>query len=442
MAIIVSQTSVYIRTVIDDFKREPETEVAMFRHPFLTLSILLLSVAAQARLDVHEWGTFTSLVGSNGVARDGMFEEDEVLPDFVHNFGDQIAQIPRPEPRPEPQPTPLPDHCRRTKIPCDFLVDQVVTQKMETPVVYFYSDQSRNVTFDVSFPAGIISQTFPAASRMLPQAIPGVPLRNGYARYDVEILKDSAQQPPVVPAGNIYGHARNVSADLIRVGNETEKFIFYRGLGKFDPLLRVMSANDGLRLSNNGRQVIPRAFVVYTQPGVGGSILPLKSIAAGRAVDVNAKTIGSLRAARQTTREFIATARALLVEALEQEGLFRDEANAMVNTWEHGYLQTPGLRVLYVLSRPEVDAILPARVSPQPDSFERAFIGRIEVLTDLEETRLLSEILAARDLFDVTRLGRMTGPVLSRIEELARDRGLMTADLRAVFNRLNAKAGH
>lgn len=48
----------------------------------------LLSTQAYAKLTVDEWGTFTSLVGSNGKAQNGMYHEDVVLPEFAHNFGD------------------------------------------------------------------------------------------------------------------------------------------------------------------------------------------------------------------------------------------------------------------------------------------------------------------------------------------------------------------
>ena len=60
---------------------------------FLLVATLLGSAAtildaktqlpASNRLVVHEWGTFTSLVGSNGQAQNGMYHEDEALPDFV-----------------------------------------------------------------------------------------------------------------------------------------------------------------------------------------------------------------------------------------------------------------------------------------------------------------------------------------------------------------------
>lgn len=56
--------------------------------------LLILTMAlgpsslAQANYTAHEWGTFTSLVGSNGMTQHGLYHEDERLPDFVHQFGE------------------------------------------------------------------------------------------------------------------------------------------------------------------------------------------------------------------------------------------------------------------------------------------------------------------------------------------------------------------
>jgi hypothetical protein len=47
---------------------------------------------AKAKFVAHEWGTFTSLVGSNGITQNGMYHEDEFLPNFVHPFGELTGQ--------------------------------------------------------------------------------------------------------------------------------------------------------------------------------------------------------------------------------------------------------------------------------------------------------------------------------------------------------------
>lgn len=101
----------------------------------------------------------------------------------------------------------------------------------------------------------------------------------------------------------------------------------------------------------------------------------------------------------------------------------------MITTWENGYFKTPGLRILYVLNRHEVEEILPVQVSPRPDELRRAFVGRIELLLDIDEEEVLSQSLKLQSLYDVAQLGRMAQPILLRVKELANSKGILTRDL-------------
>src|SRR5262245_59034964 len=73
-------------------------------------------------LIVHEWGTFLSVQGSDGVTLGGMVASEEVLPAFVEARSISTWQ--------------------RTKI----------FSKMETPVTYFYTDRPRVVNVRVDMP--------------------------------------------------------------------------------------------------------------------------------------------------------------------------------------------------------------------------------------------------------------------------------------------------
>lgn len=414
----------------------------MNRITLCTLAFLL-STQAQAKLVVHEWGTFTSLVGSNGEAQNGMYHEDELLPDFVHNFGDELSSQPSyffaalPPTNPRPTPPPENPKCHgRPKIPCEFLYDQTITQKMETPVVYFYSDIAQKINFDVSFPGGIISQSYPAPLRSAPEAIPGVELKNGFAHYEVNILKDTVAKPPFVAPSNIYSHARNVASDLIQSDNETEKFIFYRGLGEFKTKLQGTSHAGNLHLMNSGVDAIPQAFLIYTDDQNHGSLIELGKINSKAGLSVSSATIQNLKSTKRSQSEFLKMARGELIQALTNAGLFFDEAKAMVDTWENGYFKTRGLRVLYILGRHEVESILPVKINPHPEQLSRVFVGRIEILLDSDEEQLLSEILKKGRGFDVARLGRLAQPILLRIQEVAKNKGLLSADLSLIIDDL------
>ena len=87
---------------------------------------------------MHEWGTFTCVAGSDGVLLSGLEVEEHALPPFVYSHAGFA---------PADKGWSHPVHG--------------VTVKMETPVLYFYSDQARSVRVDVGFRGGSISQWYP-----------------------------------------------------------------------------------------------------------------------------------------------------------------------------------------------------------------------------------------------------------------------------------------
>jgi hypothetical protein len=77
--------------------------------------------------------------------------------------------------------------------------------------------------------------------------------------------------------------------------------------------------------------------------------------------------------------------------AIVSAGLFSDEADALLNTWEISYFKSPGLRLFYLCPRNEIEEVLPLSISPKPD-LTRVLIGRIEVVTP--EQRALLHAMA------------------------------------------------
>jgi hypothetical protein len=119
-----------------------------------------------------------------------------------------------------------------------------------------------------------------------------------------------------------------------------------------------------------------------------------------------------------------------VARTLVEAGLYEKEAQAMVNTWEHSYFRTEGLRLLYILPRSEVDAIIPIRIQPTPEQLVRVMVGRVEVLTPEREQqieRFISQLgatdfrtrQAASD--GLARLGRIGEPALRRVAKTTRD---------------------
>jgi hypothetical protein len=75
---------------------------------------------------------------------------------------------------------------------------------------------------------------------------------------------------------------------------------------------------------------------------------------------------------------------------LAADGLFDDEARALLNTWELSYFKSTGLRVFFLVPRAWTDFYLPLEIS-QPADVNRVMVGRIELVTP-SQRKILREI--------------------------------------------------
>jgi hypothetical protein len=137
-----------------------------------TPSILLLSTAILSLAhgyELHEWGTFTTVSGSDGILLSGLQREEEALPPFVHaHFGLENGQYPSSEKWREL----IARHGVPWTAPTSFYGKGLgqrpvsgVTVKMETPVIYFHSDTGFRANVKVGFNGGTISQWYPDRTR-------------------------------------------------------------------------------------------------------------------------------------------------------------------------------------------------------------------------------------------------------------------------------------
>jgi len=68
-----------------------------------------------------------------------------------------------------------------------------------------------------------------------------------------------------------------------------------------------------------------------------------------------------------------------LRRALIRSGLFADEADALLNTWQASYFEKPGKRVFYLVPREWTDYFLPLELSV-PADVTRVIVGRIDLV--------------------------------------------------------------
>src|SRR3989442_4519247 len=92
-------------------------------------------------LTAHEWGTFTSIAGSDGQAVEwSPLTGSTDLPEFVEHFRN-----------------------------AGFKLGLRGTVRMETPVLYFYNSREETVSVNVRFVKGVLTEWYPQASRVEPR---------------------------------------------------------------------------------------------------------------------------------------------------------------------------------------------------------------------------------------------------------------------------------
>ncbi len=346
------------------------------------------------RFVVHEWGTYTSLQGSDGEDVDGMHYEEESLPAFVHG---RIAEA------------PTMSASKRTEEA--FLAG--VTQKLETPVIYFYGAPS-NVDVRVDFPEGVISQWYPDATAFAPDVysapFSAETFQAGSMTWSLEVLPTAETAGLIeVPEDDVWAPSRNVDAQPVRFGDEVEKFVFYRGLGRFAAPFRVTSVGDNITMTNESADVVPNVWLLHWN-GERGEVWELGELGPHGSIEF------SPTPKELPKPDYLERARASLSKGLEESGLTADESWAMVDTWTHSYFHSTGHRVLYVAPRSWADEILPLDVQPAPDEVVRTLVGRVEVMLQSEEVALLSRLRSGE--LDVATVGRLAEPKLQRLLQL------------------------
>src|SRR4030095_10688799 len=109
--------------------------------------------AAKATFTVHEWGTFTSVAGPDGKAAQWLpLAGPGDLPCFVERFQNRLFKDIGPVAS-TIQKNPIDYLNARTKL--------LGPIRMETPVLYFYSEKPEKATVRVAFPKGFITEWYP-----------------------------------------------------------------------------------------------------------------------------------------------------------------------------------------------------------------------------------------------------------------------------------------
>jgi len=334
-------------------------------------------------LIVHEWGTFTAVADSSGVPLEWRpLNAPDDLPDFVHGPHGTRGEERR----------GLGTKLRRS-----------ATVRMETPVIYFYTDRPMDVSVTVDFSAGWITEWYPTAEER----------ERGLSWPRVSLDPAAKEAFPSEPRPSHYFPARDTEAVPLRIGEEREKFLFYRGLGTFD--LPFSARLEGPMLSLRARAGTGLGPVVVFERRAGRSGVRVVPRLEEEAAILRPELGDDPRAVER-----------VLIEALVEHGLFRPEAVAMLRTWEESWFGE-GLRVFAIVPRTETDTLLPLTIVPAPAALERVLVARLEILTAEFEAEVRAAIARAAGQEQVetcraelVKLGRFAEPVaVKAIAELA-----------------------
>ncbi len=376
-------------------------------------------------VEVHEWGTFTVLQGSDGKTIRWYQAPEKLvdLPPFVRQqftpFGKSRAN----------------------------LFAGLDSVRMETPVLYFYPEKAMDIRVSASFPTGRITEVFPPVSFQFDNS--------GQTLWRGTLLPPDAPEKSRVPAatgptGRHYAAARAVpdawlfsqlspgstppkSKDPKKpIAEPIDHFIFYRGAGNADsfPIRAVEQEESGTyQLSNYYHQTIPKLFALRVEDGKS-SWTTIKQLAQV-GYDKETKKTTNLKSlnfpvATGEIKEVAAALRDAMVSALHTEGLTKAEAEAMVATWDDLWFTDPGTRILAILPQSFADEMVPLQIEPKPTKIERVFVARLELINRAQE-QVLTKVLnppaekdekVASEKLAALQLGRYSAGGMERAKTL------------------------
>lgn len=346
----------------------------------LVSGLFALEKDVPSNLQAHEWGTFTAIAGANGTAVEwSPLTEPPDLPGFVEHFSY-----------------------------ANFKLGLRGTIRMETPVIYFYSARKMTVSVRVAFSKGIITEWYPHAAAVQPSGM--LPTANlSQLQKDGSIWWKDVVVSPVWTGKfrekdqpNRYYAARDTRSSPLQVkgvsGNQQEKFLFYRGVSAAPlPLSVKLTPDAELLVRSASAESIP-AFIFFERRGqkIGYRVVTAPAT--------------ETRTAPPQLNGDIESLRADLEAILVQQGLYSDEAHAMVGTWQDSWFEE-GSRLIYVVPRDFIDKVLPLTINPKPDEMTRVFVGRLEIVTPAT-AKAVETALTSNDQTVLRQYGRFLEPIL------------------------------
>lgn len=218
----------------------------------------------------------------------------------------------------------------------------------------------------------------------------------------VHIDPRAASDFPSDKSDNPYYAARQTSSAPLSVEQfsapQQEKFLFYRGVAAFSPpLSATLLSKDTVRLQNDSAEPISDVILFER-----------------RGEKLGYRALGPLRDEASLAMPTLGGSLASLVSHLEgvliAQGLYPDEAHAMLETWKASWFEE-GARLIYIVPRSFVDSVLPLNIQPAPTKTVRVFIGRLELITPATQ-HAVESAFATGDSATLAKYSRFLDPIL------------------------------
>jgi hypothetical protein len=344
--------------------------------------------SSERDLTAHEWGTFTSVAGNDGRS---MTWSTLNGPDDLPAFVGHISGV-------------------------NFKAGLRGTLRMETPVLYFYSPEPTDVSVKVELSKGLITEWYPHASHVTPDGQDFLGREsltrrhaNGSISWDsVRVSPGAEPRFPLdqnLPDDQYYAARETASAPLLLrtvAGDQEEKFLFYRGVsGVPAPISASTTSGGQVRLANLAEDEIPNV-ILFERYGeklgyrLGGALSGEMSLDAPELTS----TVESL------SRD--------IEDVLTAQGLYPDEARAMIATWRGSWFEE-GSRLFYIVPQSFLSTNLPLTITPAPGKTVRVFVGRVELVTPATE-QAVRQILVTHDVTALQKYSRFLEPILAKMK--------------------------
>ena len=364
------------------------------------------------RWEAHEWGTFTTFQNSAG-GRVPWYPAQEnraaELPEFV---GFNVQGVGK-----------------------GFGFNYVA--RMETPVIYFYTDKPRAVDVRANYRGGAVTEWYPfgraettngvAAPFVYPgaqQVVDRVAVWENLFVLPFGHESLSEVKPPVADSdrGNHYYEAREVPEAALVLDNnretaQAERFVFYRGAGPMDGRVVASLEKGGkFTVTNHHRgEAMTHTWAVRVENGtMAWGQMPVFPKAGEKPMTAEMLLDGSGNVEFEKSVPAIENS---FVEALTESGLTSSEAKAMVNTWESSWFTEAGTRVFTIMPVSVVEEMLPLQIDPAPRKLGRVFVHSMEILSPETESLLIAALDESEVSQETAR--RVAAMELGRFESAA-----------------------